>query len=207
MLATAASPKGCGMVRTPPEASRSTPLWCSGTVRPKTIALYRDDLCPHTRPACSVPLAMPPQNNDYESPPPPRLDSRSPSVAVNIRNMFAYSVTVDAPFHSHRHSPCPPTSHSLLPLTHTSHSCLPCPTLPSPSITKDHRNIAEHNRWFQTHIYFYLRTALPGFDRHFGVGDSGPYWSYGPGSQLRFLDTHVLRNGCGNWLADQIAEG
>jgi len=38
---------------------------------------------------------------------------------------------------------------------------------------KDNRNIAEHNRWFQAHIYFYLRTALPGFDRHFGVGDSG----------------------------------
>ena len=37
-----------------------------------------------------------------------------------------------------------------------------------------------------------------------GIADSPPTWCYGPESHLVFLDTFVMRNGRGNWLAEQI---
>lgn len=36
------------------------------------------------------------------------------------------------------------------------------------------------------------------------IADSNYNWFYGPESQLVFLDKFVMRNGSGNWLADQI---
>uniref|UniRef100_A0A8C2CFA3 Dermatan sulfate epimerase like n=1 Tax=Cyprinus carpio TaxID=7962 RepID=A0A8C2CFA3_CYPCA len=44
----------------------------------------------------------------------------------------------------------------------------------------------------------------PGFQRTVGIGDSNYNWFYGPESQLVFLDSFVIKNGSGNWLAQQI---
>ncbi|KAI7809387.1 dermatan-sulfate epimerase-like protein [Triplophysa rosa] len=60
------------------------------------------------------------------------------------------------------------------------------------------------NNWLRMHFMFYYATLLPGFQRTVGIADSNYNWFYGPESQLVFLDTYVLRNGSGNWLAQQI---
>ncbi|XP_026873946.2 dermatan-sulfate epimerase-like protein [Electrophorus electricus] len=60
------------------------------------------------------------------------------------------------------------------------------------------------NNWLRTHFWFYYSTLLPGFQRTVGIGDSNYNWFYGPESQLVFLDSFVMRNGTGNWLAQQI---
>ncbi|XP_039610280.1 dermatan-sulfate epimerase-like protein [Polypterus senegalus] len=60
------------------------------------------------------------------------------------------------------------------------------------------------NHWLKRHFYFYYATVLPGFQRTIGIADSNYNWFYGPESQLVFLDTYVLKNGTGNWLAQQI---
>ncbi|KAG7274258.1 LOW QUALITY PROTEIN: hypothetical protein CRUP_013243 [Coryphaenoides rupestris] len=61
-----------------------------------------------------------------------------------------------------------------------------------------------HNHWLRTHFWFYYATLLPGFQRTVGIADSNYNWFYGPESQLVFLDAFVMRNGTGNWLAQQI---
>ncbi|MBN3320372.1 DSEL protein, partial [Atractosteus spatula] len=60
------------------------------------------------------------------------------------------------------------------------------------------------NNWLKEHVWFYYATLLPGFQRTVGIADSNYNWFYGPESQLVFLDTFVLKNGTGNWLAQQI---
>ncbi|XP_066508661.1 dermatan-sulfate epimerase-like protein [Hoplias malabaricus] len=60
------------------------------------------------------------------------------------------------------------------------------------------------NNWLRAHFMFYYATVLPGFQRTVGIADSNYNWFYGPESQLVFLDAFVLRNGSGNWLAQQI---
>ncbi|KAM9775015.1 dermatan-sulfate epimerase-like protein [Syngnathus typhle] len=60
------------------------------------------------------------------------------------------------------------------------------------------------NNWLGAHFWFYYATLLPGFQRSVGIADSNYNWFYGPESQLVFLDAFVLRNGAGNWLAQQI---
>ncbi|XP_041103127.1 dermatan-sulfate epimerase-like protein [Polyodon spathula] len=60
------------------------------------------------------------------------------------------------------------------------------------------------NNWLKQHFWFYYATLLPGFQRTVGIADSNYNWFYGPESQLVFLDTFVLKNGTGNWLAQQI---
>ncbi|XP_077480959.1 dermatan-sulfate epimerase-like protein [Stigmatopora argus] len=60
------------------------------------------------------------------------------------------------------------------------------------------------NHWLREHFWFYYATLLPGFQRSVGIADSNYNWFYGPESQLAFLDAFVLRNGTGNWLAQQI---
>ncbi|XP_019730779.1 dermatan-sulfate epimerase-like protein [Hippocampus comes] len=60
------------------------------------------------------------------------------------------------------------------------------------------------NNWLRAHFWFYYATLLPGFQRSVGIADSNYNWFYGPESQLVFLDAFVLRNGTGNWLAQQI---
>lgn len=56
-------------------------------------------------------------------------------------------------------------------------------------------------------FYIYLNSVkplTPGFQRTVAIADSNYNWFYGPESQLVFLDKFVMRNGSGNWLADQI---
>lgn len=60
------------------------------------------------------------------------------------------------------------------------------------------------NNWLRGHFWFYYATLLPGFQRSVGIADSNYNWFYGPESQLVFLDSFVMRNGTGNWLAQQI---
>ncbi|KAJ1190697.1 hypothetical protein NDU88_000019 [Pleurodeles waltl] len=60
------------------------------------------------------------------------------------------------------------------------------------------------NNWLKMHFWFYYATLLPGFQRTVGIADSNYNWFYGPESQLVFLDKFVLKNGAGNWLAQQI---
>ena len=62
------------------------------------------------------------------------------------------------------------------------------------------------NPWLKEHYWFMHYTVLPGFKETVGIGDSNRNWFYGPESQLVFLDSYVLRNGLGNWLARQIRE-
>lgn len=72
-------------------------------------------------------------------------------------------------------------------------------------LAQRHFNIDNtQNNWLQTHFWFYYSTLLPGFQRTVGIGDSNYNWFYGPESQLIFLDKFVLKNGTGNWLAQQI---
>ncbi|NXR47056.1 DSE epimerase, partial [Hippolais icterina] len=58
--------------------------------------------------------------------------------------------------------------------------------------------------WLKQHFAFMYRTILPGFQRTVAIADSNYNWFYGPESQLVFLDKFVMRNGSGNWLAEQI---
>ncbi|XP_063307681.1 dermatan-sulfate epimerase-like protein [Pelobates fuscus] len=60
------------------------------------------------------------------------------------------------------------------------------------------------NNWLKMHYWFYYSTLLPGFQRSVGIADSNYNWFYGPESQLVFLDSFILQNGAGNWLASQI---
>ncbi|KAF2975574.1 hypothetical protein EK904_012361 [Melospiza melodia maxima] len=60
------------------------------------------------------------------------------------------------------------------------------------------------NNWLKMHFWFYYATLLPGFQRTVGVADSNYNWFYGPESQLVFLDKFIMKNGAGNWLAQQI---
>lgn len=72
-------------------------------------------------------------------------------------------------------------------------------------LAQRHFNIDNtQNNWLREHFWFYYATLLPGFQRTVGIADSNYNWFYGPESQLVFLDTFVMRNGTGNWLAQQI---
>ncbi|XP_044033011.1 dermatan-sulfate epimerase-like protein [Siniperca chuatsi] len=72
-------------------------------------------------------------------------------------------------------------------------------------LAQRHFNIDNlQNNWLRGHFWFYYNTLLPGFQRTVGIADSNYNWFYGPESQLVFLDTFVMRNGTGNWLAQQI---
>ena len=61
-----------------------------------------------------------------------------------------------------------------------------------------------NNIWLREHFWFIYRTILPGFTETVGIADSNSNWFYGPESQLVFLDSFVMRNGYGNWLASKI---
>ena len=60
--------------------------------------------------------------------------------------------------------------------------------------------------WIKQHYWFFYNTILPRFQRTVGIADSNNNWFYGPESQLVFLDTYVLKNGYGNWLANEIRQ-
>ena len=66
----------------------------------------------------------------------------------------------------------------------------------------DHTN----SFWLKQHFWFYFNTILPKFKRTVGIADSNNNWFYGPESQLVFIDAYVLKNGHGNWLANEIRE-
>ncbi|XP_020896507.1 dermatan-sulfate epimerase-like protein [Exaiptasia diaphana] len=73
-------------------------------------------------------------------------------------------------------------------------------------LVKRHLNInLANNPWLNKHFWFIYRTLLPTFDKTLGIADSSGGWFYGPESQLMFLDSMVMRNGWGNWLAKNIA--
>ena len=63
-----------------------------------------------------------------------------------------------------------------------------------------------NNVWLREHFWFMYHTILPGFTQTVGIADSNSNWFYGPESQLVFLDSYVMRNGYGNWLASKIRE-
>ncbi|XP_030051058.1 dermatan-sulfate epimerase-like [Microcaecilia unicolor] len=72
-------------------------------------------------------------------------------------------------------------------------------------IVQRHFGINHFNHpWLKQHFAFLYRTILSGFQRTVAIADSNYNWFYGPESQLVFLDKFVMRNGSGNWLADQI---
>lgn len=72
-------------------------------------------------------------------------------------------------------------------------------------LAQRHFNIKNlDNNWLKMHFWFYYATLLPGFQRTVGIADSNYNWFYGPESQLVFLDKFILKNGAGNWLAQQI---
>ncbi|KAM4719167.1 dermatan-sulfate epimerase-like protein [Anableps anableps] len=72
-------------------------------------------------------------------------------------------------------------------------------------LAQRHFNIDNmQNNWLRGHFWFYYATLLPGFQRTVGIADSNYNWFYGPESQLVFLDTFIMKNGTGNWLAQQI---
>lgn len=62
--------------------------------------------------------------------------------------------------------------------------------------------------WTSIGIYSFklslFKLLSAGFQRTVAIADSNYNWFYGPESQLVFLDKFVMRNGSGNWLADQI---
>ncbi|XP_072014068.1 dermatan-sulfate epimerase-like protein [Amphiura filiformis] len=58
--------------------------------------------------------------------------------------------------------------------------------------------------WIRQHFWYYYNTVMSNVQRTVGIGDSNNNWFYGPESQLVFLDNYVLRNGYGNWLANEI---
>ena len=63
-----------------------------------------------------------------------------------------------------------------------------------------------HSPWLKEHFWFLHYTVFSGFRETVGIGDSNRSWYYGPESQLVFLDSYVLKNGLGNWLASRIRE-
>ncbi|CAJ0948383.1 unnamed protein product [Ranitomeya imitator] len=72
-------------------------------------------------------------------------------------------------------------------------------------LVQRHFDINHFNHpWLKEHFAFMYRTVLPGFQRSVAIADSNYNWFYGPESQLVFLDKFVMRNGSGNWLAEQI---
>ncbi|KAG8582527.1 hypothetical protein GDO81_008089 [Engystomops pustulosus] len=72
-------------------------------------------------------------------------------------------------------------------------------------LVQRHFDINHFNHpWLKEHFAFMYRTILPGFQRSVAIADSNFNWFYGPESQLVFLDKFVMRNGSGNWLAEQI---
>uniref|UniRef100_A0A8C5PMR1 Dermatan sulfate epimerase n=1 Tax=Leptobrachium leishanense TaxID=445787 RepID=A0A8C5PMR1_9ANUR len=72
-------------------------------------------------------------------------------------------------------------------------------------LVQRHFDINHFNHpWLKEHFAFMYRTILPGFQRSVAIADSNYNWFYGPESQLVFLDKFVMRNGSGNWLAQQI---
>ncbi|KAM5163900.1 dermatan-sulfate epimerase isoform 1-T1 [Mantella aurantiaca] len=72
-------------------------------------------------------------------------------------------------------------------------------------LVQRHFDIDHFNHpWLKEHFAFMYRTILPGFQRTVAIADSNYNWFYGPESQLVFLDKFVMRNGSGNWLAEQI---
>ncbi|XP_064412295.1 dermatan-sulfate epimerase isoform X1 [Latimeria chalumnae] len=72
-------------------------------------------------------------------------------------------------------------------------------------LVQRHFNIGHFNHpWVKQHFAFLYKTILPGFQRSVAIADSNYNWFYGPESQLVFLDNYILRNGSGNWLAEQI---
>ncbi|XP_029451093.1 dermatan-sulfate epimerase-like isoform X3 [Rhinatrema bivittatum] len=72
-------------------------------------------------------------------------------------------------------------------------------------VVQRHFGINHFNHpWLKQHFAFLYRTVLPGFQRTVAIADSNYNWFYGPESQLVFLDKFVMRNGSGNWLAEQI---
>ncbi|XP_043919529.1 dermatan-sulfate epimerase isoform X2 [Protopterus annectens] len=72
-------------------------------------------------------------------------------------------------------------------------------------LVQRHFEIGHFNHpWVKQHFAFLYRTILPGFQRSVAIADSNYNWFYGPESQLVFLDKYVMRNGSGNWLAEQI---
>ncbi|XP_007484519.2 dermatan-sulfate epimerase isoform X2 [Monodelphis domestica] len=74
-------------------------------------------------------------------------------------------------------------------------------------LVQRHFDINHFNHpWLKQHFAFMYRTVLPGFQRTVAIADSNYNWFYGPESQLVFLDKFVMRNGSGNWLADQIRQ-
>lgn len=74
--------------------------------------------------------------------------------------------------------------------------CLYCLASPSRST----------NASLYIYLFFltFLLTFSQGFQRTVAIADSNYNWFYGPESQLVFLDKFVMRNGSGNWLAEQI---
>nr|CAB3240020.1 dermatan-sulfate epimerase-like protein [Phallusia mammillata] len=58
--------------------------------------------------------------------------------------------------------------------------------------------------WFRAHFWYFYGTVLPGFQRTIGIADSNHHWFHGPESQLYFLDSFVMKNGFGNWLAYHV---
>lgn len=60
------------------------------------------------------------------------------------------------------------------------------------------------NYWLKKHLDFLLYTIIPGFEFTVGFADSNLNWAYGPGSQLYFLDSYVLKDGRAMWLANTI---
>ncbi len=60
------------------------------------------------------------------------------------------------------------------------------------------------NPWLKQHFTLLYATIQPGFNYTVGFADSGKLYTWGPESQLYFLDSYVLRNGSGNWLAQVI---
>ena len=62
------------------------------------------------------------------------------------------------------------------------------------------------NTWLHKHYQFYLATVLPGYKETVGIADSSRTWFYGPESQLVFLDSFIMKNGLGNWLASRVRQ-
>ena len=62
------------------------------------------------------------------------------------------------------------------------------------------------NQWWERHFWYLYYTLLPGYKEPLAIADANAIWMYGPESQLVFLDTYVLKNGNGNWLASIISE-
>ena len=86
--------------------------------------------------------------------------------------------------------------------SYTSRGITQCIYLALRHFGKDHTT----NPWVKEHFWFFFATTLPGYRRTVGIADSNYNWFYGPESQLVFLDSFVMRNGYGNWLADKIRE-